>query len=181
MALNIHREKFAHEYAFQHVTSSRKYPQSKGATDGAVQKKNDPYMALSVYRTSQLENGASLAELSLGRKLRSTVPTLPKVLQSELSDATQIRLKTESRALPKLSFYRKHCAKELTALSLGGKVWIKDLERQTKVISAAPRSDVVESCGGTVRRNRRSLPALCEPSDVLPDISSTDTQIAALG
>ena len=177
--------KFVHEYAFQHATSSPKYPQS--AAERAVQtmksllkKENDPYMALLAYRTSPLENGASPAELLMGRKLRSTVPTLPKVLQPQLPDATQIRLKeSKSRGLTKLQFD----AKELPALSVGEKVWIKDLERPANVISpvpGTPRSYLVKSSGGTVRRNRRSLTALCEPSDVPPDISSTDSQIVAL-
>ena len=47
-------------------------------------------------------------------------------------------------------------------------------------VPGTPRSYLVKSSGGTVRRNRRSLTALCEPSDVPPDISSTDSQIAAL-
>ena len=149
-----------------------------------LKKENDPYMALLAYRTSPLENGTSPAELLMGRKLRSTVPTLPKVLQPQLPDATQIRLKeSESRALTKLQFDRRHRAKELPALSVGEKVWIKDLERPANVISpvpGTPRSYLVKSSGGTVRRNRRSLTALCEPSDVPPDISSTDSQIVAL-
>ena len=120
----------------------------------------------------------------MGRKLRSTVPTLPKALQHQLPEATQIRLKeTESRALTKLQFDRRHRVKEVPALSVGEKVWIKDLERPANVISpvsGTPRSYLLKSSGGTVRRNRRSWTALCEPSDVPPDISSTDTQIVAL-
>ena len=119
--------KCVREYAFQHVTSSPKYPQSNGAAERAVQtmksllkKENDPYMALLAYRTSPLENGASPAELLMGRKLRSTVPTLPKVLLPQLLEATQIRLKeTESRAPIRLQFDRRHRAKELPALSIG--------------------------------------------------------------
>ena len=61
--------KCVHEYGFQHVMSFPKYPQRAVQTMKSLfKKKNDPYMALLVYRTSPLENGASPAELLMGRK-----------------------------------------------------------------------------------------------------------------
>ena len=61
---------FAKTYAFCHVTSSPRHPQSNGAAERAVQtvkamlkKSDDPCLALLAYRASPQENGQSPAEL----------------------------------------------------------------------------------------------------------------------
>ena len=74
---------FAKQYGFTHLTSSPRYPQGNGAAERAVrtvksllEKSDDPYVALMSYRSTPLENGYSPAELLMGRKLRTTIPTI---------------------------------------------------------------------------------------------------------
>ncbi len=82
---------FAKEYDFRHTTSSPKYPQANGEPERAVQtvkmiytKSEDPFLGLLAYRSTPLENGYSPAELLMGRKLRSNVPTILDQLTPQL-------------------------------------------------------------------------------------------------
>jgi transposase InsO family protein len=72
---------FAKEYGFNHITSSFRYPQSNGFAEAGVKiikmtlkKKGDVYKALMKCHATPLFNGYSLAELLMGRKLRTTLP-----------------------------------------------------------------------------------------------------------
>ena len=74
--------KFAEEYGFTHVTTSPKYPQANEEVErvvetvkGLLKKACDPYRALMAYRATPLESGLSPAELPMGRKIRTTVPS----------------------------------------------------------------------------------------------------------
>uniref|UniRef100_A0A8C7WMF3 Gypsy retrotransposon integrase-like protein 1 n=2 Tax=Oryzias sinensis TaxID=183150 RepID=A0A8C7WMF3_9TELE len=84
---------FAQSYGFHHITSSPKHPQSNGEAERAVKtvkellkKAADPYLALLAYRATPLQNGYSPAQLLMERRLRTTVPTLPALLQPALPD-----------------------------------------------------------------------------------------------
>ena len=82
---------FASSYGFQHITSSPKFPQSNGQAERCVQtvknllkKSNDPYLALLSYRATPLSwCDLSPAELSMGRRLRTSVPQTDKFLVPE--------------------------------------------------------------------------------------------------
>ena len=72
---------FSKEYAFEHCTSSPKFPQANGEAERAVktvkqllEKNSDPYLAMLAYRSTPLENGYSPVEQLMGRKLRTTLP-----------------------------------------------------------------------------------------------------------
>ena len=78
---------FTTEYDFVHVTSSPKYPRANGEVERAVRtvkallrKNEDPYPALLAYRSTPLQNGFSPSELLMGRRLRTKVPVIPRVL-----------------------------------------------------------------------------------------------------
>ena len=79
---------FATSYGFQHRTSSPCFPHSNGEAETAVQTaksllKNlsDPFLVLLSYRTTLINNGMFLAQLLMGRQLRSSVPITNIILQ----------------------------------------------------------------------------------------------------
>lgn len=92
---------FARNYGFEHLTSSPLYPQSNGLAEKGVQimkrllKKaaetgEDPYLAVLNYRASPLENGLSLAEMLMNRKLRTKLPSAKHhKVQSTLNSANE--------------------------------------------------------------------------------------------
>ncbi|UYV80019.1 K02A2.6-like [Cordylochernes scorpioides] len=78
-------KEFAQDYGFTHVTSSPRYPKSNSFIVSFVKivkerigKSKDPYLALLAYRATPLANGFSPAELSMGRRIRTTIPTPTK-------------------------------------------------------------------------------------------------------
>ncbi|KAF6034356.1 hypothetical protein EB796_007337 [Bugula neritina] len=120
---------FAQKFSFTHVTSSPKHPQGNGAAERAVQtiknilkKGQDPYLGLMAYRSSPLENGVSPAELLMGRKLRTTVPSLPSVLAPKQPDVERVKQKeAHARAQSKDTFDLKHRVVVPPSLSPGVK------------------------------------------------------------
>ena len=87
---------FADRWSFSHVTSSPHYPQSYGAAERAVKtvreilRQDDIFFALLSYRSTPIPDlGASPAELATGRKLRTTMPSLPSTLQPRVIIVTR--------------------------------------------------------------------------------------------
>ena len=78
-------QSFTKNWGIQHITSSPKYPQSNGLAERNVQtlkklvkksgKGHDPYLALLNFRTTPLKDSLSPAEILMGRKLRTTLPS----------------------------------------------------------------------------------------------------------
>uniref|UniRef100_H2M3Q2 Integrase catalytic domain-containing protein n=1 Tax=Oryzias latipes TaxID=8090 RepID=H2M3Q2_ORYLA len=162
-----HFQAFAACYGFEHVTSSPRFPQSNGEAERAVQtvkrllkKSSDPYRALLAYRATPLQNGYSPAELLMGRRLRTTVPALPSLLDPALPDYHTLGAKErEKRWRDARTFDKRHKARNLEPLVPGQEVWITDARAQGTVISAheAPRSYRIKVPQGTLRRNRHHL------------------------
>lgn len=178
---------FAKAYEFTHVTSSPRYPQANGEAERAVRtikellgKNTDPYLALLAYRTSPLQNGFSPAELLMGRQLKTRLPVLPSHLKPLQKDPSCVESREAIyREKQCGSFNTRHRATDLPPLDTGSSVYIRDMERDGTVIqqTPSPRSYIVATDKGTVRRNRGALihtPPLAGPA--LPITPSGDTK-----
>lgn len=158
---------FAAQWGFTHTTSSPRYAQSNGEAERAVrtvkgllQKEEDPYLALLAYRATPLANGHSPAQLSMGRQLRTTLPVTLSSLNPGWTDIAKLKEEEQRmRQRSRVNFNKRHRAQQLSTLTPGKHVWIKDTKEKGTVISQAdtPRSYVIDSPRGTLRRNRHHL------------------------
>ena len=165
---------FSNDWQFEHITSSPRYPQSNGEVERAVQtikmilkKCSDEHLALLNYRDTPLHNGYSPAQLSMGRKLRTRVPRHPDELKPKTPNNDQIRKKErEYRTKIKFDYDHRHRVVEGKELSPGDRVWIPDLKVDGTVIKQheSPRSVVIQTPNGPVRRNRRMTRRVLEGS-----------------
>ena len=93
----------------------------------------------------------------MGWQLRNTIPTFHTVLNPSWPDMEKPREReAESKEKQRLNFNHRHNAAPLKALRAGNPVHIKDMGTTGTVTRAAetPRSYVIETEKGTVRRNR---------------------------
>jgi hypothetical protein len=145
------------------LTSSPHYPQANGGAERAVQtvkglltRAKDPCKALMNYRNTPLEEiNQSPAQLMMGRRLKTSLPTAAPLLKSRASDEGQRILKKQKQ------YYDKH-RKELPPLQPGETVQMKHGEKwiKAKVIHKhqSPRWYVIENeQRQKYRRNRRHL------------------------
>ena len=161
---------FAKNYQFRHITSSPHYPTSNGQAERAVQtvkhllkKTDDPFIALLSYRATPLPwCGRSPAELLMGRNIRSTLPQTTESLVPQwpyLSDFRQINEDFKKRQ--KTDYDRRHRTRELPEIPDDTEVWITTDGRQTAgrtvMTSDTPRSYIIETPSGEIRRNRSHL------------------------
>ena len=155
---------FAKEWGFKHTTSSPRFPQSNGEAERAVEttksllkKEKDPSKGLLAYRSTPLACGYSPSELLMGRKLRNTIPTFYTVLNPSWPDMDKLREREAgSKETQRLNFNQRHNAIPLRSVQPGTPVHIKDMGTTGTIAGAAetPRSYLVETENGTVRRNR---------------------------
>ena len=150
------------EYGFTHSTSSPKYQQANSAAERAVKtmkgllsKNSNPYLAMLCHRATLLENGFIPAELLMGRKIRTTLPVLPKILNPQLPNKLQLQAKEKAiKDRQRRNFNNRHCA-------------------------LPNRSYLVETPHRAYRRNKRDLIAVPtnEPYDA-ETLKSTHTEDA---
>ena len=158
---------FARDYNFLHVTSSPRYPKSNGEAERSVQtlksiihKCEDPYKALLQHRATPLHNGYSPAQLLFGRQIRTNLPVMEEQLYPKWPDFQNLRQGEDAyRANYKENYDRRHRAAELPPLQPGTQVWVKDMKRPGVVQQPhdTPRSYLINSQGGVLRRNRAHL------------------------
>ena len=174
-------QQFAKDWNFCHVTSSPHYPQSNGEAERAVKtakeivKQKDSQLALLTYRATPLPMlGVSPSELAFGRRLRTTLPTLPKTLLPRTVDAERVRRRDEAAKTSQKEYFdqRAHHLPELRPKDIvllkdeGGKGW----KRPGEVVrQCAPRSYIVKTSSGELRRNRRDLRLRTSTEDPAPD------------
>ena len=118
--------RFAHQFEFEHITSSPLYPQSNGEAERAVKtvkgllkKEGDPYLALLSYRATPLQNGLSPSELLMSRKLRTTVPVTRELLRPKVPDPESLREREEKlKTRQQSNFDHHHGVRELSPLEM---------------------------------------------------------------
>lgn len=159
-------QRFAEEYGFHHTTSSPLYPKANGKAEKGVEivkrllkkaaeTKSDPYLALLTYRSSPLACGASPAELLMNRKLRNTLPQMPRK-KNTVPKQKHMQLKWAQKK------HHDKTARRLEPLSEHDVVRIEEphsWSRKAVVLKeVGPRSYAVKTEDGQVlRRNRRCL------------------------
>ena len=130
---------FADKWNFVHTASIPYFPQSTRQAERAVQitkrilQQEDPFLALLLYRTTATSPTAvGPAELAMGRKLSTTLPTLPAHLEPKKIDMKKLKERDEkAKNANKKYFDRCHGDKNLPELHPGDIVLQKlDHERQ---------------------------------------------------
>lgn len=179
----------------KHYRSSLHHPQGNGQAERAVQtakkilKQDYPVMALMSYRATPCSSTSySPAELLMGRRIRTTLPTIDKNLNPKWPSKPAVQGK-DKKEKAKQAFYFNQChgARALPALHPGDVVQSKlDHEKTLSgpaVVaseSTTPRSFIIKTpLGAELRRNRRHLqagPAVQPPAPALPgEHTETDT------
>ena len=186
-------KEFAQLYGFTHITSSPRYPQSNGQAERAVQtvKKllrtsGDLYLSVLNYNATPMPwCGFSLSELLMGRIVRTTVPQVAEHFCPKWPFLDQFyRKNQEFKRQQEKQYNRCHQTRPQLKLEEGEEVWINTDGKNTRgyVTSSAntPRSYLVDTPAGQLRRNRSHLTIIPSPADELPtdsdDTESTATQ-----
>ena len=177
---------FAEEYGYSHVTSSPKFPQANGAAERAVEtvkslltKNEDPYIALTLYRSTPLENRYSPAELLMSRRIRTIIPIAPAQLNPSVPDSFQVKRKEQLIKERQRENFNHHRGKDFVPLKQGQTVWIPDTSSEGQVTN--PRSYEIQTSNGTYRRNRSHVLPLpttvCNEIPPQPSVENESPQL----
>ena len=140
-----------------------------------LRQSEDPYLALLNYRATPLPwCKRSPAELLMGRRIRTRVPQLPELLKPGWSYLEEFRKQNQKfKAKQKRNFDKRHRTRESDAIPSDSKVWItSEGDRAEGTVTSpanSPRSYLVETPAGTVRRN-------CQHLNVAPSQLSDNTE-----
>ena len=117
---------FMKDYDIKHTTSSPYHPQANGQAERTVQtvkhllvKAKDPYKALLDYRNSPLDTGFSSAQLFLGRRLKTTLPTTSKLLQPGHGNSKERHAEMVSRQQKQKLYFDKKASGNLSTFRAG--------------------------------------------------------------
>ena len=181
-------KEFAQIYGFTHITSSPRYPQSNGQAERAVQtvKKllrtsGDLYLSVLNYNATPTPwCGFSPSELLMGRKVRTTVPQVAEHFCPNWPFLDQFyRKNQEFKKQQEKQYNRRHQTRPQLELEEGDEVWINTDSKNTRgyVTSPAntPRSYVVDTPAGQLRRNRSHLTIIPSPADEPTDSDDTES------
>lgn len=183
--------RFAKDYGFIHTTTSPHFPQANGQAERFVQtvknlikKSNDPYKALLDYRNTPLDGlKLSPAQLHIGRRLKSSLPTTSELLKPTSVDERKVKNLYQKRQQKQEYYFNKHSGTSLRELKNNETVTIEHNKQlyPGKVIAkhGTPRSYIVETLGGQrLRRNRKHLKAtkaVFQPESEIEETFKTNT------
>ena len=126
-------QKFAFEYGFTQTFTSPHFPQANGEAESVVKiakkilQQEDIFVASMAYRATPVTaTGVSPSELMMGRRIRTTVPVLPKVLAPRWPNLTDVRwCDKKAKANMQRNYNTRHGVKTLHPVSVGDNVRIK--------------------------------------------------------
>ena len=164
---------FASDWEIEVVTSSPHCPKSNGLVERNVQtmkrllkkadeSKQDAFLALLGFRNSPISGmEVSLAELRMGRKLRTRLPTFKSLLEPKIRPMSQVRKKLLLRQQRQKAYYDRG-TRPRPPLREGESVRMQQDREWTPAVVVkqhkAPCSYIVATPDGTqVRRNRVHL------------------------
>ena len=179
---------FANNYGFNHITSSPHYPQSNGLVERTVKTikallrhTDDPYLALLSYRSTPLPwCRYSLSELSMGRKVKTDIPQTADHFTPQWHFLPDFQRKENAfKEKQKKNYDRRHGVKPADVLPDDSPVWVTTGNNQIpgRVVSnaATPRSYLVSTSSGLVRRNRQHLHQRLGQADDYPLVTTSTT------
>ena len=112
------------KYGFRHTTSSPHHRQANGAAESGVRiskgilKQEDPFLVLMAHRVTPIPaTEKTPSELIMGRQIRTTLPSMTKVLEPKLPcHAAVKKADAETKKSYKESFDRRNGTRELPQL-----------------------------------------------------------------
>ncbi len=160
----------AENWEFVNTTSSPGFPQSNGQSERTVEtvknllkkaqeSQRDPYTALLEYRNAPLDGVKPPAQLLMGRRLKTKLPTSAKLLRPQLY--RNVHKSIKDRQL-KQKHYFDCGAKQLPPIADGEKVRVKIRNNwQPAIVFIVMKNPghmkIQTPDGNTFRRNRRHL------------------------
>ena len=169
---------FASSYGFEHRTSSPRYPQSNGMVERAVKtlkkllkQSPDPHLAVLRFRATPLPwCGLSPSELLMGRQIRTTIPQTSVHLIPKWAYLAEFRRADKQfKESQKKNFDKRHRVCERGDIPEDSNVWINSgaQPHRGRVVAAdpSPRSYLITTPTGEVRRNRSQVIPIPEPTE----------------
>ena len=170
----------AKAYDFKHVTCSPPFAQSNGQVEQTIQtlkrfikESKGPYTALLVYKSTPIPwCKLSPAELLMERCLCSNIPILKEQLTPEWKYPGEFRKQNlQFKCRQKQDYDSSHGVCSLTPIPNNTNVWITSGDEPVHgtVVSTAdaPRSYMVETPSGQLRRNQQHLNVVPENTEQL--------------
>ena len=164
--------RFVKDWGISHTTTSPHYPQANGMAEKFVQlvkrllnkakqDNQDPYMSILIHRNTNIDTLASPAQMLMGRRLRTNLPVLPKLLNPQTVDPGKVSFRRRQRQVTQ-KWYHDRGSRPLPVLEEREKVRMQVQGRwiPATVVSVTdmPHSYIVETASGKkYRRNRRHL------------------------
>lgn len=90
----------------------------------------------------------------MGRRLRTSVPISPQLLESVIPDKQLVRENKKRRAAQKKHYDKRDGVRTLSELRRGDRVWITDQKQPGTIVkkSTQPRSYLVKNQNGQIRQ-----------------------------